>query len=315
MNALPSVPETCYGPETASDRDMTDNRELPIFSAALAEHLQKPPPEFLYHYTTQRGLLGIVDSRSLWATNISHLNDSTEFDLSLGLIRESLSKGNDTSDAQAKRYATTDPQRAKTATLFKDEQSRLWRLATRVDYSDICVTCFCADGDLLSQWRGYTGGGYGFSLAFDPQSLKALASNAGFMLGKCIYDTDLQNRIINESLEYLLTKGQPGDRVDIKDYVAVVRYGAFFKHKSFKQEQEWRLVSTRITETRFREGKSTIIPYTTLSISSLQNLGLNHAIIGPCPHKKLSKVAVERLFEERNIDAFVKKSCVPFRDW
>jgi len=151
------------------------------------------------------------------------LNDSTEFKLSLGLIRESLSKGVDTSAAQATRYATTDPQRAKTATLLKEEQSRLWRLATRVDYSDICVTCFCEDGDLLSQWRGYTGGGYGFSLAFDPQSLTALASNSGSILGKCIYDTDLQNTIINEALEYLLTKGQPGDRVDIKDYVAVVR--------------------------------------------------------------------------------------------
>ena len=51
--------------------------------------------------------------------------------------------------------------------------------------------------------------------------LKAIASNSRFILGKCIYDTDLQKTIINEGLEYLLNKGQPGDRVDIKDYVAV----------------------------------------------------------------------------------------------
>src|SRR5438876_12190342 len=127
---------------------MTDIPDQPFFSAAFAEHLQKLTPEFLYHYTSQDGLLGIVKSRSLWATNISHLNDSTEFELSLGLIQKSLSAGIDTSDMQAKRYAATNPQRASAAIQMKEEQSRLLRLATRVDYSDICVTCFCEKGDL-----------------------------------------------------------------------------------------------------------------------------------------------------------------------
>ena len=33
----------------------------------------------LYHYTTQEGLLGIVEKGEIWATNIFYLNDAAEF--------------------------------------------------------------------------------------------------------------------------------------------------------------------------------------------------------------------------------------------
>jgi hypothetical protein len=45
---------------------MADTHDLPLFSPAFAEHLQQAPPEFLYHYTGQDGLLGIIDSEALW---------------------------------------------------------------------------------------------------------------------------------------------------------------------------------------------------------------------------------------------------------
>ncbi len=35
-------------------------------------------PEILYHYTNESGLLGILQSRHLWATAIEYLNDSAE---------------------------------------------------------------------------------------------------------------------------------------------------------------------------------------------------------------------------------------------
>ena len=39
----------------------------------------KPDPENpLYHYTSLEGLRGIVDSRTLWATDIRYLNDAQE---------------------------------------------------------------------------------------------------------------------------------------------------------------------------------------------------------------------------------------------
>src|SRR5438270_10650521 len=108
---------------------MTDHLELTIFSAALAEHLRRPLPKFLYHYTGQDGLLGIIGTGSMWATNIAYMNDSTEFEVALRLIRESLYRGVQTDEQQAKRYALTNPQRAEDATKRKSEEERLWRIA------------------------------------------------------------------------------------------------------------------------------------------------------------------------------------------
>jgi hypothetical protein len=43
-----------------------------------AEH--QVEPKLLYHYTTLDGLLGILDKKELWATGISYLNDTSEFE-------------------------------------------------------------------------------------------------------------------------------------------------------------------------------------------------------------------------------------------
>src|ERR1035437_10348273 len=37
-----------------------------------------PEPEVLYHYTSPAGFLGIIDSKTIWATGAEHLNDSQE---------------------------------------------------------------------------------------------------------------------------------------------------------------------------------------------------------------------------------------------
>jgi hypothetical protein len=47
--------------------------------AASRQHIQPAVvPELLFHYTNAAGLLGILDSARLWATNYRFLNDSSE---------------------------------------------------------------------------------------------------------------------------------------------------------------------------------------------------------------------------------------------
>jgi hypothetical protein len=48
------------------------------------------PPPILYHYTTQEGLLGILETDSLWATKIHFLNDSSEYALACNLAVEEI---------------------------------------------------------------------------------------------------------------------------------------------------------------------------------------------------------------------------------
>jgi len=55
-------------------------------------------PKYLYHYTSQNGLLGIlgINSKpskpSLWMTNIFYLNDSSEFTYTINLVKQDLKK-------------------------------------------------------------------------------------------------------------------------------------------------------------------------------------------------------------------------------
>lgn len=49
----------------------------------------------LYHYTSQHGLLGILGSQAVWATNTHFLNDPTEFVHALALAQPMASRAYD----------------------------------------------------------------------------------------------------------------------------------------------------------------------------------------------------------------------------
>ncbi len=51
-----------------------------------------PPRETLYHYTSLSGLLGIVDSGVLRASDIRYMNDSAELRHTLDLLQSHVSR-------------------------------------------------------------------------------------------------------------------------------------------------------------------------------------------------------------------------------
>jgi hypothetical protein len=281
---------------------LTDTPKPPILSATFAEHLRQPIPEFLYHYTGQDGLLGIINSNSLWATDITYLNDSMEFDKPLRLLRNAL-----------QHSATTERGRA----LFEDADL-IFRLQRT--FKSICAACFCEDGDLLSQWRGYSSQGYGYSLEFNTSILNKKIQDTGFLLGKCIYDTDLQTKIIEETVQYMNGPLLP-DYMGYTELFKVLTYLTFFKDESYKEEDEWRLVSVeywKLGKMLFRRGKSMITPYTVIDIGEGENSSIHGVRIGPCPHMALSRASVIQLLGRKghkNLDSNVHSSIIPFRVW
>jgi len=44
--------------------------------------------KIIYHYTSLQGLLGIIESRSIWTTNIIYLNDTSELNYATKLFNE-----------------------------------------------------------------------------------------------------------------------------------------------------------------------------------------------------------------------------------
>ena len=100
------------------------------------------PPDVLYHYTSQRGLLGIIEKKKLWATHIRYLNDSKEFDYALELARKLLRKERDSGDEQRTRFA----------------EKGLAQLNNSLDINTpftVYVASFSRNHDQLSQWRAY----------------------------------------------------------------------------------------------------------------------------------------------------------------
>ena len=142
------------------------------------------PPPILYHYTSQDGLFGILESKSIWASKIQYLNDETELNLGVQtatrIIKELLQD-------------TPEPIKQKFLNFLSNDVQRIER-------TNVFVSCFSAVGDLLSQWRGYCPRGIGYSIGFDSGKLEALARNRNFLLRSCVYNPTAQKKIIVDSI-------------------------------------------------------------------------------------------------------------------
>ncbi len=114
----------------------------PYKRAILNEALLKMPHSVLYHYTTQAGLLGILNSREIWATHTQYLNDHREFLYALDIFREELG---------ALASQNGDVQQAKCIQGMRDV------LQDELSGVNVCVASFSEESDSLSQWRAYAG--------------------------------------------------------------------------------------------------------------------------------------------------------------
>jgi len=70
------------------------------------------------------------------------MNDASEFGLALRMARNELEAIINTSKFPADKPAGV----------------KLQESLRGLEDINICASCFCEDGDLLSQWRGYAGG-------------------------------------------------------------------------------------------------------------------------------------------------------------
>lgn len=205
------------------------------------------PQERLYHYTSFNGLLGIVESRALWATDIRYMNDSAELKHTGDLIR-----------TEVTRRIGAGHARPDLLNQFLD-----WVTHRITNGHMLFAASFRANGNLLSQWRGYSRLGKGVSLGFDPGYILGCAREQSFQIGRCIYSCEQQARLINQvvdAVETLAAEHEPGEgtgegsgsdsvyhTVFEKIESDLLRIAAILKHPSFREEEEWRVVSPVIT--------------------------------------------------------------------
>ena len=115
-------------------------------------------PSVVWHYTSAAGMLGILESGSIFATQLACLNDQTELRYAMGYVRAAL--------REMRPLWQNDPN-----AVFILDLLEKTREVDLVPESSLFVACFSRHADDLSQWRAYGGGENGYALGFQTQSL------------------------------------------------------------------------------------------------------------------------------------------------
>jgi hypothetical protein len=279
----------------------------------------KSPPDIIYHYTSQDGLVKILNTKVLWASHILYLNDHKEFQHAFELTKEKL-EGALSNCKSTVRRAT------------------LKRCHEELDHFETCaafVASFSEDGDLLSQWRGYGGDGNGFAIGFDRFILDELAWSTGWRLGPCIYSPNMQSRKLSSLIastigpkfeghpSYVNAEGVTTIFVQTPDSRLageLSHLSPLLKHPAFSQEREWRLTLPENfpIEIHHRPGRSMLIPYCHFPlINTAQELNcIREIVIGPGPHSDLSKKSLQSLLKATGLSGIeLRQSKIPYRTW
>jgi hypothetical protein len=151
-------------------------------------------------------------------------------------------------------------------------------------------------------------------------------------LTRCVYDGEDQYDLINNLVQVIANFAQ--DKLTIKlehDRIFREAFKLFgrllplvapaLKDSSFAEEQEWRLVclptSFENTPTRFRAGRSMIIPYHEHSLNDdTSKLPIEELMIGTTPHPRLAREAAQNLLLSYGlVKATVRSSSIPYRSW
>ncbi len=287
--------------------------------------------KIIYHYTSLEGLIGIINSQRIWATDILYLNDASEFKYSKAILYK-----------KVKKLRETDPRFKLTKNLddslghyfFEFLEENIEKLFPSEHFS-FYVCSFSEEKDLLSQWRGYCQNGIGFSIGFSLDRLKNNFERASFTTTQCIYNkkeqTNLINGLVNKTTDKFIS--QIRSSIDKKTawdakakYLAVefvsefIKLAPAFKHPQFIEEKEWRVISglqtpkvTRLL--RFRPGKTMIIPYVEFSLPKEDGkLMIDEIVIGPTNDNLLSVSSLKLLLMSKNVICRkISSSTIPYR--
>ncbi len=284
----------------------------------------------LYHYCGTETFAAIVRSRSLWLSSLSLANDSLEGRLvSHALMRLAERDG---LDAESREKLKTS-------------------LAYLEGMFDGLGFCLSADGDLLSQWRGYADDGRGVSVGFNREYLEKLSELSrgpkvsGFALVKVEYEPDAHETKIEPTyreLRRLIDEGafkrrglqslmdtRTKEEIAVEDERIEQRHRSLFlqllllfphlfelKSAAFSEEKEWRLLSM-LTQTAgdsclYRAKATRVVPYRSFELLALEIPAISDVILGPRHETPIN--IVEAMLKVSGFDGVrVRRSTASYR--
>lgn len=231
--------------------------------------------EAVYHYCSMSTFTKIMRNRSIWLTTLRDSNDAFE-----GTWAQR--KFDDFRGTGKKEY-------------FQKASEVLW--AVTQSASKVVGTCFSAERDLLSQWRGYADDGRGFAIGFSVEKIKQLAARL---------DDEEQVKIAFEPIEYM-DRFESEFLAEFKSFVDKQEYYSdgsnsslrmvgpemhdwarrvsLVKNAAFKEEKESRLFSLYPSQDakgyNYRDTGSKLSPYLEVSLEPRLKDIITSVVIGP----------------------------------
>lgn len=317
---------------------------------AVNEHIGKPIPSTLWHYTTYCGFQGIVTSKTIWATEYRFLNDRTEFLHAKELAQLLV---DDEPEFVGKQFPARDMLRRAVHGAFNTGHLHEERLR-------IMVASFTEEGDQLSQWRGYADNSRGVSIGFDLRHIRP-PSNIGTAVtfAPCLYKQADKSALLKSAFAYYRNglqqwwdsindiarqkaKSSVGDPQFVTQLISehskeldeviwrgftnlqfdLLRIAPLLKDEAFSEEKEWRLVlphETIMLPTKhpleFRPSRDTLVPYIAYPLLSPNQEGpifCTDVILGPGSHPS-TEIGVNLFLRKQEITIRARPSKVPYR--
>jgi hypothetical protein len=318
------------------------------------ETARQAEPELLYHYTTEQGLLGILQDRCIWATHLQYLNDKSEGQIIPQLVLSELSERSYGmfSDSWKQFWGLTSLPANKMQCNDEGILSQGLGISSWITTQDVFVSSFSEKGNLLSQWRAYSGDGGGYSIGFSQDYLKSVGDyflqtkperiySKSNPLVACRYcneaeETSLKSEIdqivssyiakAEEAKQYEESRELEGFNspaaIALKYFLALGKLRAIVKDRAFYEEAEWRLVfqlnnTNSDSDMKFRVGHSMLVPYCNVDLTcGGQTPHICEIVVGPCPHPTEAMKSVQMLLRKEGIrNVVVKDSQIPYRNW
>lgn len=292
--------------------------------SSLTQRLSETAPDLIWHYTDQAGFLGILTSGEIWTTDTLFLNDSSEVTYAMSRIERALESKVPKADAVA-------------LNMFLSSMDQPFGPRT-------AVACFCEDGDLLSQWRGYGSPG-GYALGFDPRPLleRWMTGQEGMLL-PVKYESDSIDEAANRWADTVAEEWSTAVGGDLATLLkgldtvtdeavealapAVWKFSksighlywvaAQYKDPSFSEEREWRLITSLEkgdpSTLRTRASNTGLVPYRAVAFQEEPSTSPLRAVrVGPGLDRNQQVAVRGALRANKYRDVEVLSSEVPFR--
>ena len=217
--------------------------------------------KLVYHYCDNHKMASILSGKTLRMSDITKSNDYEEVKLFFPGILDAIEDEYRKDEFPLQYMGSTN--RDALGKLLDWEYDILRYEFDRGGVTNF-VVCFCEDGDVLSQWRGYADNGKGCSLGFSVKELKEYCNTYKGILRfeQVEYKTvkEISDTIVEKSLKVLnelrglrkwIVESMPSfDEEKIEKMCqycfhqmisGVLISSLKYKNDSFKEEQEWRL--------------------------------------------------------------------------